>query len=86
MNARPKKSPRNCHSNDFEEKLLQQLKSVREIGHLFCRDSKPISIVFQIVFLAPRLGKRKGGEHRRGEDSETFLERNWVLRRFPGAS
>ena len=31
-------------------------------------------------------GKRKGGEHRRGEGSETFLERKWLLRRFPGAS
>ena len=26
-----------------------------------------------------------GGEHRRGEGSETFLERKWVLRRFRGA-
>ena len=24
---------------------------------------------------------RRGGEHRRGEGSETFLERKWVLRR-----
>ena len=32
------------------------------------------------------LGTRKGGEHRGGEGSETFLERKWVLRRFPGAS
>ena len=33
-----------------------------------------------------KLWQRKGGEHRRGEGSETFLERKWVLRRFPGAS
>ena len=25
----------------------------------------------------------RGGEHRRGEGSETFLERKWVVRRFP---
>ena len=31
------------------------------------------------------LGQRKGGEHRTGEGSETFLEK-WVLRRFPVAS
>ena len=31
------------------------------------------------------LGQRKGGEHGRGEGSETtLLERNWVLRRFSG--
>ena len=36
--------------------------------------------------LCDNLGKRKGGEHRKGEGSETFLERKWVLRRFPGAS
>ena len=27
-----------------------------------------------------------GGEHRRGEGTETFLERKWVLRRFPEVS
>ena len=30
--------------------------------------------------------KCQGVEHRRGEGSETFLERKWVLRRFPGDS
>ena len=32
------------------------------------------------------LKTRRGGEHRRGEGSETFLERKWVLRRFPEVS
>ena len=32
------------------------------------------------------VGNCKGGEHRRGESSETFLERRWVLRSCPGAS
>ena len=32
------------------------------------------------------LKTRKGGEHRRGEGSETFLQRKWVLRRFPEVS
>ena len=30
--------------------------------------------------------RRREGEHRRGEGSETFLERKWVLRRFPEVS
>ena len=32
------------------------------------------------------LKTRRGGEHRRGEGSETFLERKWVPRRFPEVS
>ena len=32
------------------------------------------------------LKTRRGGEHRRGEGSETFLERKLVLRRFPEVS
>ena len=35
---------------------------------------------------APFLKTRRGGEHRRGEGSETLLERKWVLRRFPEVS
>ena len=37
-------------------------------------------------FRTLRLKTRRGGEHRRGEGSETFLERKWVLRRFPKPS
>ena len=33
-----------------------------------------------------KLKTRRGGEHRRGEGSETFLERKRVLRRFPKPS
>ena len=34
----------------------------------------------------PPFKTRRGGERRRGEGSETFFERKWVLRRFPEVS
>ena len=38
-----------------------------------------------IIFLE-LLKTCRGGEHRRAEGSESFLERKWVLRRFPEVS
>ena len=40
-----------------------------------------------IRFAPPHITAQcRGGEHRRGEGSETFLQKKWLLRRFPEVS